>query len=261
MWIDELRFLRKGKLIGREILFFPEIDSTNREAHDRARKGAREGTVILGDFQSKGRGRLGRSWESPQGVNLYASIILRPPISSGVAPQITLVAGVALAKALAAASGLDPRIKWPNDILLQGKKVGGILSEMEAEGPAVRFIILGLGVNVNWRTEDIPPDLRKTATSLRAEAGREISRTLVAAETFDALEREYSLFLQEGFSPRLRGEWNRFSWVNGKKVTVALTDRKISGQALGLDPDGALLLLDEEGKTQRFIVGDVSLIL
>jgi len=257
--IEELRNLRKGKLIGREIYYFPEIDSTNRRAHDQGRRGAREGTVVLADFQSQGKGRLGRSWASPAGLNLYASIILRPPIPAKVAPQITLLAGVATAHALARASGLDTRVKWPNDIFLRGKKVAGILSEMEADNTKTQFVILGIGVNVNWPRGDIPPDLLEIATSLRAEGGREIPRTLVAAEIFEELEQAYTSFLQEGFSPRLREEWNRLSWINGKRVTVTLPDKTISGEALGLDTDGALLLLDQEGKTQRFIAGDVSL--
>jgi len=259
MWIDDLKALRRKKLIGREILFFPEMDSTNREARDRARKGAREGTVVLADFQSRGRGRLGRPWESPAGANLYLSVILRPLIPAAAAPQITLLAGVAAARALSAVSGLECRIKWPNDIFLRGKKLAGILAEMEGEGSKVRFVILGIGVNVNWRREDFPADLGVTATSLHAEGGKEISRAGAAAGLFQELEKEYTAFLREGFSARLREEWNRLSWINGKQVTLSSPEGTLSGQALGLDTDGALLLLDEEGKTRRFIAGDVSL--
>jgi len=258
-WIEELRQTRKGRLIGREILFFPEVDSTNQRARDSSLEGAEEGLVILAESQSKGRGRLGRSWQSPRGVNLYASIILRPPFPPAGAQQITLLAGVAGANALARATGLEARIKWPNDIFIHGKKVAGILSEMEAEGPKTRFIILGMGVNVNWRKEDISPDLQEMATSLRAEAQREFSRAKVAAEVFEELEKEYALFLKERFSPRLRDEWNRLSWVNQKWATLTVMDKKYEGRVLGLDTDGALLLVDPEGKIQRFIAGDVSL--
>jgi BirA family transcriptional regulator, biotin operon repressor / biotin---[acetyl-CoA-carboxylase] ligase len=259
MWIDELRTLRKERLIGWEILFLPEVDSTNRKGHDLARQGAREGTVVMADSQSRGRGRLGRSWESPAGLNVYSSFILRPPIAASTAPQVTLLAGVAAARALAGASGLDIRIKWPNDIFVNGRKLAGILAEMEAEGPRTKFIILGVGVNVNWRKEDLSPDLRASATSLLVESGREISRVAVAERLFQELEEEYLRFLREGFSPRLREEWDRFSWINEKKVTVMGPDGEISGRALGLDGDGALLLMDEEGQTRRFIAGDVSL--
>ena len=259
MWIDELRTLRKDKLIGREILFFPEVDSTNRKAHDLARQGAREGTVVMADSQSRGRGRMERAWESPAGLNIYSSFILKPPIAVSTAPQLTLLAGVAAARALAGASGLDARIKWPNDIFMNGKKLAGILAEMEAEGPRARFIILGVGVNVNWRGEDLPPDLQATATSLLVESGREVSRAAVAERLFQELEEEYRRFLQEGFSPRLREEWNRLSWINGKKVVAVGPGGEVRGRALGLDMDGALLLVDEEGQPRRFIAGDVSL--
>jgi len=259
MWVEELRQARKAKLIGRAILFFPQIASTNVMAREQALRGEGDGFVILADSQSRGKGRLGRQWESPPGVNLYASLILKPPISPALGPQIPLVAGVAVSNALTRVGKFDARIKWPNDIFIRGKKVGGILSEMEAEGERVLFIILGIGLNVNWKEEDIPEDLRETATSLRAETGREFSRALVASEVFEELEREYTLFLQEGFSPRLREEWNRLSLVNQKWVTIWMMDKKIEGQVLGLDIDGALLLIDEEGKIQRFIAGDVSL--
>jgi BirA family biotin operon repressor/biotin-[acetyl-CoA-carboxylase] ligase len=258
-WVEELRQRRKDCLIGREILFLPEVDSTNRQAREQCLRGAKEGTVVLAESQSAGKGRLGRQWQSPAGTNLYASIILRPSISAASAPQIPLLAGVAGANALARATGLDARLKWPNDIFVHGKKVGGILSEMEAEGNRIRFIILGVGVNVNWPKEDIPPDLREIATSLRAEAGREFPRAEVAAEFFEELEREYGLFLKEGFSSRLREEWNRLSWVNQKWATITMMEKKFEGQVLGLDTDGALLLMDREGRRQRFIAGDVSL--
>jgi BirA family biotin operon repressor/biotin-[acetyl-CoA-carboxylase] ligase len=259
MWIEDLRQACKDRLIGNELFFFSEIDSTNREAHDRARGGAREGTVILADSQSRGKGRRGRSWESPSGANLYLSIILRPPICPSHAPQITLLAGVAAARALSGVSGLECLIKWPNDIFLRGKKLAGILAEMEGEGSKVRFVILGIGVNVNWRREDFPADLGVMATSLHAESGKEISRAAAAAELFRELEKEYTAFLREGFSARLKDEWNRLSWINGKQVTLSSPEGTLSGRALGLDTDGALLLLDGEGKTRRFIAGDVSL--
>ncbi len=259
MWIDELRALRKGKLIGREVFFYSEIGSTNQEAHDRAEKDAREGTVVIADSQSRGKGRLGKSWESPPSSNLYLSIILRPRIPPSAAPQITLLAGIAAARALSGVSGLECQIKWPNDVLLRGRTLAGILAEMEGKGSMVRFVILGVGVNVNWRREDFPAELRETATSLCTETGKEISRVAVAAEFFHQLENEYSSFLREGFSARLREEWNRLSWVFGKRVTLSLAEGKISGQALGLDPEGALLLVDGEGKTHRFVAGEISL--
>ena len=259
MWIEDLQRLRREELIGGEIYFFPEIDSTNRKAHDLARQGLREGTVVMADSQSQGRGRMGRLWESPPGLNVYASVILRPAIPPSSASQLTLLAGVAAANSLAKASGMETRIKWPNDIFLHEKKVAGILSEMEAGRSGVRFVILGMGINVGWRKEDIPQDLRGVATSLLAEGAEGISRTAVAAAVFAELEQEYRFFVEQGFSPRLREEWNRLSWVNGKDVAVNGPEGEIRGRALGLDTDGALLILDGQGETHRFLAGDVSL--
>jgi BirA family biotin operon repressor/biotin-[acetyl-CoA-carboxylase] ligase len=169
------------------------------------------------------------------------------------------LAGVSAARALSHVSGLECRIKWPNDILVRGKKLAGILAEMEAEGSDTRFIILGIGVNVNWVKEDFPPGLRETATSLRAEKGKEIPRAAAAAGLLRELEAEYVSFLREGFSARLRDDWNRLSGVNGKQVTLRSPEGTFSGRALGLDSDGALLVLDGEGSTRRFIAGEVSL--
>lgn len=258
-WVKELEKASGKRRLGQEILFLAETDSTNLRARDYALGGAKEGLVVLADFQSQGKGRMGRIWKSPPGVNLYLSVVLRPPIPLARAPQLTLLAGVSGAKALTKVSGLRVGLKWPNDLLLDGKKVAGILAEMTAEGPQVQFLILGIGVNVNWKKEDIPLELRETATSLRAATGREFSRTEVGRQILEELEREYVLFLKEGFSPRLREDWNRLSVINQKWVTVAGVDKSWEGEVLGLDTDGALLVRDREGKSRRLIAGEVSL--
>lgn len=245
--------------MGGGIQFFSSLDSTNGEAREQARRGAGEGTAILADSQSRGKGRLGRPWESPPVGNVYVSLVLRPEIPPVKAPQLTLMAGVAVCRALIKVSSLEARLKWPNDVLVRGRKVAGILTEMESESGKIKFVILGVGVNVNWREEDMPSSIRDTATSLRSETGKEISRASVAGEIFDELEDWYADFLKEGFSSRMREEWNRLSWINGKRVTVTLPDGIISGEALGLDRNGALLLRDEQGKTHSVVVGDVSL--
>ena len=258
-WITELEKARRGKGIGREIIYLAETVSTNREAWDRALQGAGEGLVVLADSQSQVKGRMVRSWSSPPGKNLYFSIVLRPDLSPQHTPQITLLAGISCAQALIRVAGVDARIKWPNDIFIRGKKTCGILAEMEGEPSRTHFVVLGIGINVNWAAEDMPLELRETATSLLAEARREFDRAAIAAAILDGLERNYVLFLREGFSPRMREEWNRLSWVNGKRGTLSFGEQKISGQILGLDTDGALLLIDPDGKTLRFLAGDVSL--
>jgi len=203
-WVEEFRIARQGKLIGREILFFEQIDSTNIEARARALQGAPEGMVILAEAQSQGKGRLGRSWISPAGINLYLSVILRPAMALERVPMITLMAGIASAKALKRVTGLEVKIKWPNDLLIQGKKVAGILTEAE---PGNQFIILGIGVNVNWPRAEMPLELQATATSLLAEKGVKFSRALIGQELCAQIEQEYLLFLQEGVSKRMREEW------------------------------------------------------
>jgi BirA family biotin operon repressor/biotin-[acetyl-CoA-carboxylase] ligase len=257
--IEKIRQSCRNRLIGREIIFLPETDSSNLQALRLARQGAREGTVILADSQSQGKGRGGRSWLSPPGVNLYLSVILRPPLAPPQVPQITLLAGVAVARALAHVAGLEARIKWPNDILLRGKKVAGILAEMEGKGNEILFIVLGIGCNVNWEKERMPPDLQNTATSLQAETGRAFDRRGVAERIFEELENAYRAFLKEKFSSRLRMEWNALSWINGRQVTITSGEQAFSGEALGLDEDGGLLIRDHRGEIQRVIAGDVSL--
>lgn len=255
-WRAELTRGRQGKLVGHEILFLEEVDSTNLFALRQARQGAAEGLVIMADSQSQGKGRLGRTWVSPPGVNLYLSIVLQPAISIEEMPKITLMAGVAVTKALRRATGLRVRIKWPNDLLVREKKVAGILTEGEPEN---NFIILGIGINVNWTSSEMPKEIKETATSLYLEKGKKFSRAIIAQELFEDLEEEYKLFLQEGFSPRLRREWEEYSLIKQRWVTIKLGEKEYPGQALGLDEDGALLIQDGQGKVRRFIAGEVSL--
>lgn len=253
-WLEELRSNRQGKLIGRQIIFFQEIDSTNAYALAQARQGAAEGLVVLAESQSQGRGRLGRIWISPPGVNLYLSILLRPEIPLAKTQMITLMAGLATAKALLRVTGLEVRIKWPNDLLINGKKVAGILTEQD---PSQKFIILGIGVNVNWA--EIPAELQGMATSLYLEKGDKFSRAIISAELCAAIEEEYLRFLKGDFSAYLRTEWARLSLVDHKWVTIKIIDKEYTGLALGLDEDGALLVRDRDGNINRFLAGEVSL--
>ncbi len=245
--------------MGGEVHYLETADSTNRQARGEALRGGKEGLVVIADSQSQGRGRMGRPWSSPAGSNLYLSVVLRPSFPAYRAPQITLVAGISCAQALIRVTGLDIRIKWPNDIFLHGRKAAGILAEMEGERSDLRFIILGMGINVNWARGDIPEHLQETATSLRAESGREFSRGLIAAEILADLERNYAHFEAEGFSEKMRQEWERLAGLKGKWATATFLGQNVSGKIVGLDTDGALLLLDERGTTHRFLVGDVSL--
>jgi BirA family biotin operon repressor/biotin-[acetyl-CoA-carboxylase] ligase len=258
-WAGDLQKKRRERILGREILYLESTDSTNRRAREEARQGAPEGLAVIADFQSQGKGRMGRAWISPAGVNVYLSILLRPPLPPERVPQITLMAGVSCARAIRRVTGLDARLKWPNDIFISGKKAAGLLAEMEGENSLRRFVILGIGINVNGNAESLPAELRETATSLRAEAGREFDRAALVQETLEELEADYALFRQEGFSEKTRAEWNRLSLMNGKRATLIFLDHQISGEIQGLDTDGALLFIDPEGNPRRFMAGDISL--
>ena len=245
-------------LIGRELLVYESLLSTNKTACDLALSGAEDGTVIIADSQSGGRGRRGRSWSSPAGLNLYTSIILRPDISPARAPQLTLMSAVALAETvnmLLADDGVRAEIKWPNDILLQGKKCAGILTEMKSAGTGIEFVVIGIGLNLNLRKESMDISISDLATSLYIESGREFSRPEVAQFLYSAIENWYKRYLDEGFSP-VREAWNRLSGIYGRQVRAASGNGYEKGIALGVDEEGALLLEGETGRVIKITAGD-----
>jgi len=241
----------------RDIRWLAETDSTQRVARELGRAGAPEGTVVIAEAQTAGRGRLGRTWHSPRGVNLYCSIVLRPPLSPAAVPQVALVAGVAAAAALAETPGLAPRLKWPNDVLIDGRKVAGILTEMEAEVERVHHVILGIGVNLNAPRAAFPPALRERATSLFLATGRRVDRAAVTGRLLAALEARYGRFLEGGFEA-VRAEWESYSCLTGTDVRVASAEGEMAGRVLGLDTDGALMLARPDGTSTRIVAGEVT---
>lgn len=239
-------------LIGKHIVSLQETVSTNAVAFRMAEEGAAEGSVVIAEAQTGGKGRLGRNWNSPPGVNLYCSVILRPPIQPVAAPQLTFLSVIAVARAIEKLSPLQARIKWPNDILIDGKKVAGLLNEMSAETDKVNFVILGIGVNLNMTQEQFPEDLRHPATSLFLESGERVDRTCFARVLLQELDSLYGTFLREGYAPARR-EWLERSRLEGALVTV--TDHGVarSGRVTGIDEYGALLLDSGE----QILSGDV----
>lgn len=258
--IDELRRLRRDHRLGGAITFLPSTDSTNTRARDLARSGAAEGTVVIAEEQSAGRGRLGRSWSSPPGLNLYLSVILRPSVALEVVPQLTLVAGVAAA--LTAREWVaDAGIKWPNDIVVRGKKTGGILTEMEAAEGQVAFVVVGIGLNLNIRPEQFPPELREHAGALSWFTGTKepIARHRFADRLLSQLEQAYETFVRSGFGA-LRDTWNELSLLTGRSVRIDSSGQISTGTVIGLDADGALLLRDESGSEKRVVAADVTVL-
>ena len=246
------------RVFGRENIYhFKQIGSTNIEARDYAERGAPEGTLILAENQTEGRGRKGRTWFSPSLGGIYVSLILRPNLSPVESPKITLLTAVALVEALSSVTQLEIRIKWPNDLLIQGKKLAGILTEMSTEVDAVNYIVVGIGINVN--TEDFPGSIRKRATSLSIEAGKTFSRVTILREFLRCFETCYELFLDRGFEPVLK-RWKELSDIIGKRVKVDMIDRTVIGTVRNIDRDGVLILRDEKGRSQRIFSGDVTLL-
>lgn len=246
------------RVMGCRIRYLKEIDSTNRLAMDLGRGGEPEGTVVVAESQTEGKGRLGRTWVSPAGWNLYFSVLLRPPISPEGLARITLVTAVSLCRTLRAETALPVQIKWPNDLWVRGKKVGGILAEMSADMDQVRFAVVGVGINVNLPAEALPPRLRKTAISLSNAAGRTFSRVALLQALLMAMDRDYELFCREGFVP-FRDQWTQLSMTSGQKVQVALPGETIQGTAVGISAQGALQVKRRDGVLHDVVSGDVSL--
>lgn len=244
------------EFIGRNIRFYRSLDSTNIKAFELGRAGEPEGTAVIADAQTGGKGRLGRRWESPAGVNLYTSVLLRPLIPPRRAHNMTFVSAVALAETVESFGPVRPTVKWPNDILLEGKKAAGILLEMDSEPDRVHFIVAGIGVNINMKEADMPGPLRSIATSLYEKKGGTTDRAEFAGALYSALEKWYKVYKESGFSPVLEA-WKGFFASTGKPVTVRSFDAVTEGVCMGVDSDGALLVRIGSGVTERVVSGDV----
>jgi len=255
---DLLARLGATQVVGRDIQVFEQTTSTNDVAEKLARDGVKEGAVVFAESQSKGRGRLGRKWLSPTRKGLWFSVLLRPDLHPQETTQLTVISATALRRAIKTIAGLSAEIKWPNDLLLGGKKVAGILTEMSAEMDRVRHVILGIGVDVNQAAAEFPVDLRKIATSLKIEAGGEVSRAGLAVEILRELDWDYARICNGKFS-EVADEWEAACATIGRNVTVHVGDRKFRGHAESLDDDGALLIRTEHGHLERVIGGDVIL--
>lgn len=255
---DLLARLGKTKVVGRDIQVFEQTTSTNDIVEKLARDGVKEGAVVFAESQTKGRGRLGRKWMSPARKGLWFSVLLRPDLRPQESTRLTVISATALCRAIQAAAGLSAEIKWPNDVLIDGKKVAGILTEMSAEPDRVRHVILGIGVDVNQDANEFAGELRPVATSLKIESGEEISRAELATSILRELDKDYERVCAGKF-PEVADEWEAACVTIGKNVTVHMGHRKFTGRAESLDDDGALLIRTEHGHLERIIGGDVIL--
>ena len=247
LYPSEVRYGLQAGLLGKKVVHLNTTGSTNTVARQIAERGVQEGTVVIAENQTRGKGRLGRKWLTKPG-GLWMSLVLKPEIDPMHASSITLLAAVSVTKALRSA-GLEAVIKWPNDVIVNGKKICGILTEMSAETDAVNFIILGIGVNVN---NDVPLE---TATTMRSELGQNVDRVKFVQSLLETLEADYLTFKKEGFTPIL-WSWRRYSDTLGRPVEVTYQNEIIRGVAQDVDEDGSLLVKTADGSIHKIVSGD-----
>jgi len=250
----------QGEIIGRDIIFLESATSTNDVAIETGtRRENPEGLVVVADSQSHGKGRLGRKWISPPGVNLYFTVLLRPPFPPGEASVLTLTAAVAVVSAIRNYTGVNAGIKWPNDILLNGKKAGGILLEMKAADNRINLLAVGIGLNVNMSPDELPEDIKSLSTSIKIETGKSVDRGILLGKILAEIENTYKILLN-GNKRALINEWIRLNSTLRNKVTVRNYERVISGIAENINDNGELVIRLPSGETETVSGGDVTVV-
>ncbi len=255
---DEIRLGLTTTFIGKNIHYEESVESTQKIALRLAAEDAYEGTVVIAEEQRSGKGRMNRKWHSPKYTGIWMSLILRPNIPLTKAPQLTLLTAVAIVHAIQEVSGLQPEIKWPNDILINGKKVTGILTELQAEADRIHSIIIGMGINVNQKKEDFPEELQEKAGSLLIETGQSISRAGLIRSIFKHFEKLYLLYLEQGFFP-IKILWEGYAVSIGKILKARTLTNVIEGRALGITDEGVLRLEDMSGTIHHVYSADIEL--
>lgn len=253
---EELSSVIDSQWAGKKIYYYEETDSTNIRAKRLGDDGEPGGTLVVTNQQSAGRGRRGRSWDSPVGSSIYMSLLLRPSIHPTKAPMLTLVMAIAVAKGLKESTGLDVQIKWPNDIVLNGKKLVGILTEMSTEIDYINHVVIGVGINVNM--ESMPQDLKEKATSLRIESGHTEKRSRIIAAIMKQFEYYYGIFLKTQDLSEMQEEYNELLVNQNKEVRILETKEEYNAHALGINKKGELLVKRQDGTTEAIFAGEVS---
>jgi len=252
----ELGSLFENDFFGNKIYFYNEIDSTNNEAKKKAEDGATQGTLVITECQNSGRGRRGKKWLSPSGSGIWMSFVLTPTIHPNGASMITLVAALSVVSALRNIKGLECNIKWPNDIVVNGKKICGILTEMSSELDAVNYVIVGIGINVNNTNFD--ETIKEIASSIFLETGLTIKRSKVVADFASCFEKYYSRFLQTQDMSGLLDEYNGLLINAGREVKINNINNQFIGNAIGINEKGELLVKKQDGNVEKIMAGEVS---
>lgn len=245
-----------SKWMGKQLIYLPETDSTNIQARRLAEDGYPDGTLVVADCQKAGKGRRGRSWSSPPGSSIYMSFLLKPDIPPYCASMITLIAGMAVTQAVKAETGLEAQIKWPNDVVVNGRKICGILTEMSTELERIHYIVTGIGINVNQ--QEFPEEIQSTATSLRIETGRNICRSGLITCSMEWFESYYELFLQTQDLSRLKPDYEALLANLGREVLVLDPAGEYRGICRGIDEGGQLLVELPGGEQKSVMSGEVS---
>jgi len=254
--LEAIRSGLRTERLGRTLHLYDRIESTNTTALALAEQGAPEGTVILADSQTQGRGRMGRSWISPPNLNLYFSVVFRPNGDPSRVGLWSLAAAVAAARTIEQVTALPARLKWPNDILVHSRKVSGLLLESAIQSGRVKHLVLGIGLNVNLARNVLPDSLRNSVTSLREELGRDLDRVELFQRLLEQLENQYQSFQTEP-PYKVLESYTALSDTLGQSVTVQVPDREWTGQAIGITPAGDLIVQRPDGQQTVFRSGDV----
>ncbi len=259
----ELAEWLQGETIGvpaEKIHYFPSLESTNETLKKIAEEGAPEGTIVLAEEQTRGKGRLGRSWSSPRGKGIWLSVLLKPAVFPQEAPVFTLIAAVTITRALNGTyAHMNAGIKWPNDILIREKKVCGILTELKAETDRLHYLVIGIGLNANQASEDFPPELESTATSLYLESSEKADRLALTASVINELDHLYTTYRSQGTGPIIQ-EWKNSSMTLGRRVSVSQPAGSFfTGKAIDIREDGALVVQGADGTQKHFHAGEVTL--
>lgn len=245
-------------LFSRHVHYFSSIESTNKYAKELAKQGEAEGSLVVAEKQTKGQGRMGRHWHSPACSNLLFSIVFKPPFTADRAFSLTMIAALATVDAINHITGLDTLIKWPNDVFCRDKKIAGILTEFSTKRKRVEYVVIGIGLNVNWDISD-RPELKHVASSLKNEIGHPVNRLDLLATILKFLEEYYGLLLK-GQEGSIYKRWNEHSMVIGREAVVGSADETIKGKVKGIDKNGALVIEDETGRESSVVCGDVKVL-
>jgi BirA family biotin operon repressor/biotin-[acetyl-CoA-carboxylase] ligase len=253
---EEISKRLNTNVLGRKLFYYDETDSTNLKARADGEKGEADGSLYIADKQTLGRGRRGRSWDSPKGTAIFMSYLLKPGVDISCVSRITIVAAMAVAEALGHIDGVEAGIKWPNDIVINGKKVCGILTEMSSEGLDINYVVVGIGINVN--NKYFPSEIKDTATSIMLETGNKCSRTELIADITNEFEKYYNSFLAVSNLKDLVDEYNSRLVNCNRQVVVIEGEKQTEYTALGINEDGALRVKDALGNEKTIISGEVS---